>query len=84
MPLNKETGTFKKEQVIGKESCKLRNNEKNTDISLYMYLPKLHENILKYSRLNLFKEITIGFRHNVQTASESPASLFDSLLVSAG
>ena len=41
------------------ELCK---NENNTDISLYpIYLPKLHENILKYNRLNLFKEINIGF-----------------------
>ena len=40
-------------------SSKLRENENNFDISLYpLDLSKLHENILKYYRLNLFKEIS--------------------------
>ena len=56
---------------------KLYKNENNTDISLYLiHLQKLQENILKYSRLNLFKEITIGF----QMILESLAYLSDSLL----
>ena len=38
------------------------------------YLSKLHENILKYYRSNLFKEITINFNHDLQITSESPAS----------
>ena len=34
--------------------------KKNIDISFYqVHLQKLHENILKYYRLNLFKEMTI-------------------------
>ena len=34
---------------MSKLTCKLHKTENNTDISLYqMYLPKLHENILKY------------------------------------
>ena len=42
--------------------------ENNIDISLYqIYLPKLHENILKFYRLNLFKEIVIGSNHGLQT-----------------
>ena len=61
---------------------KLRKNENNTDISLYLiYLPKLYENILKYYRLNSFKEISIGFNHGLQTTSKSPANLSDGLLV---
>ena len=40
--------------AMGKLSSKLRKNENNTEISCYQdYLPKLHENILKYYRLNL-------------------------------
>ena len=36
---------------------KINKNKNNTDISLYqIYLQKLHENILKYYRLNLFKK----------------------------
>ena len=50
---------------MGKLLSKLCENENNTDTSLYqVYLPKLHENILKYYRLNLFKEITMGFNRN--------------------
>ena len=37
--------------------------------------------MLKYYRLNLFKEIAIGYNHSLQTTSESPASLSDGLLV---
>ena len=41
---------------------KIHKKENNTDISLYqIYLSKLYENILKYYRLCLFKEIAIGF-----------------------
>ena len=61
---------------------KLCKNENNIDISLYqIYLPKWHENIMKYYRLNSFKEITIGFNHSLQMTSESPASLSNGLLV---
>ena len=68
--------------VIGKLSSKFHKNENNIDISLYqIYLPKLHENILKYLRLNLFKEITIGFNASLQTTSESPASISNGLLI---
>ncbi len=67
---------------MSKLSSKLRKNENNTDISFYqIYLPKLHKNILKYYRLNLFKEIAIGFNHGLQMTSESLASLLDGLLV---
>ena len=62
------------------ELCK---DESNSDISLYeIYLPKSHENILKYCRLNLFKEIAIGFNHDIEmTLEKSPASLSNSLLI---
>ena len=44
-----------------KLSSKLRKNENNIDISLYQIrLPKVHENILKYYRLNLFKQISLA------------------------
>ena len=46
-----------------------------------MYLPKLHENILKYCRLNLFQEISIGFNHNLQMTSETHASFSNDLFV---
>ena len=36
--------------------------------------PKLHENILRYYRWNLFKEIEIAFNYGVQTTSESAPS----------
>ena len=56
---------------------KSHKNENNPCISLdQIYLPKFHENILKYYKLDLFKEIAIGFNH---MTSESPASLSDSL-----
>ena len=68
--------------MMDKLSYKLRKNEDKTDISLYqIYQPELHENILKY-RLNLVKEITIGFNYDLQTTWESPASLSDGLLES--
>ncbi len=52
------------------------------DISLYqIYLPKLHENILKYYRLNLFKEIAIIFNLELQTTPESPANVSHGFLV---
>ena len=45
-----------------KLSSKLGKNDNNSYITLYqIYLPKLHENILKYFRLSLFKEITISY-----------------------
>ena len=41
---------------MGKLSSKLRKKENNANISFdQLHLPKLHENILKYHRLNLFK-----------------------------
>ena len=46
--------------------------------------PKLHENILKNSRLNVFKEIAIGFNHGIQMISESPVGLSVGFLVSIG
>ena len=48
-----------------KLSSKLRKNENNIEISLYqIYLSKLNKNILKYYRLNLFKEVAVGFKHS--------------------
>ena len=56
------------ECMMGKPSSKLHKNENTTDITLYqIYLIKLHENILKYYRFNLFKQIAIGFNHGLQT-----------------
>ena len=60
---------------MGKLSPKLRKNENNI-ISLI----RLHENILKYFLLDLFKELAIRFSHVFQTTSQSPVSLFDGLL----
>ena len=55
---------------------KLRKNEKNAKISLYkIYLPKVHENIMECYRLNLFKEVAIGFNYGLQMTSETPTSL---------
>ena len=65
---------------MGRLSFKLRKNKNYTDISHYqIYLPTLHENVLKYNWLNLFKEIAIDFNHGLWTISESPESLFDGL-----
>ena len=61
---------------------KLDKDENNTGISLYeIYSSKLHEYILKYYGLNLFKEIAIDFKYGFQTTLETSASLFDSLFV---
>ena len=63
-------------------SSKLCKNENNANISLYqIYLLKFCENILKYSRLNLFKEIAISSHHSLEMTLESPTSLYDNLLV---
>ena len=52
------------------------------DITLYqIYWEKLHENILRFYRLNIFKEITIGFNYGLQMTLESPASLSDGIVV---
>ena len=57
--------------AIGKFLSKLCKTENNTNISLYpIYLPKLHENILKYYRFNLFKEIAIDFNHSLYMTLE--------------
>ena len=51
---------------MGKLPSKLCKNENNTDILIYqLYLPKLHENIVKYYKLNLFREIPIGFNYSL-------------------
>ena len=50
----------------------LHKNENNPDI--------LHESILRYCRLNLFKEIAIGLKHRLQTTLKSFANLYDDLL----
>ena len=63
--------------AMGQLLSKLCKNEKITDISFYqMHLPKLLENILKYYRLNSFKEIAIGFNHSFQMIMESPCKPF--------
>ena len=63
--------------VMGKLTSQLCKNEINANISFYhSCLPKLHENILEYYQLNVFKEITTGFNHSLQTTSKSPVSLF--------
>ena len=46
-----------------------------------MYLPKLNETILKYSSLNLFKEIVIGFNDGLKSTLASPANPSDDYLV---
>ena len=67
---------------MGKQWFELCQNINNSNISLYqMYLQKSHKNILKYYRLNLFKEIAIYFHHSFQMALQSPASLSKKLLV---
>ena len=70
---------------MDRELVKLRKNKNNSAI-YQIYLPKLHENILKYNRLNVFKEIGIGigFNHCLQMTLEFPVSLFDGLLVLNG
>ena len=62
---------------LSSDVCK---NENNFDISLYqIYQPKSQENILKYYRLNLFKENIIEFNDSHQITLESPARFFDCL-----
>ena len=60
---------------FGKLSPKLHKNENNVDISLYLtLLQKLHENILKHYRLNLFQVIatsTATSRRLLQSLSPS-------------
>ena len=63
-----------------KLTSKLCKNINNTEISLYQ-IPKLHENILKCQRLDLFKKNATGFNHALQTSLKSPASLSDCLFV---
>ena len=68
--------------ATGRLSFKWSRNENNTNILLYqIYLWKLHENILKYYRLNLFKEFAIGFNHGFHTTQESPTHLSDGFLI---
>ena len=63
-------------------SSKSHKKENKTDILLYqIYLPKLHENIWKYYRLNLFKDIVTTFNYNLQETSKSPANLSNVSLV---
>ena len=67
---------------MSKFSSKLNKNENNSVISLYpIDLPKLHENILKYQRLNFFKENAIGFNVGLQTTLESLTSLSENFLI---
>ena len=71
-----------KTSAMGKASSKLRKNWNYTDTSLYqIYLLKLHENILKPYRLDLFKEITIDFKRDLNMTSKFPASLYKVLPV---
>ena len=64
--------------VRSKLSSKLLENEIKISLSdkylCQINLLKLHENILKCNRSNLFKEITIDF-NNLQMTSKSLASL---------
>ena len=67
---------------MGQLSFKLYKNENNIDTSLYqVYRSKLDENIWKYYKFDLFIEITIDFNHCLQMTLESPANLFNNLLV---
>ena len=55
---------------------------KVTDVSLYqMYQSYLNEYIFKNYRLDLFKEIAIGFNHGLQMTFEYSASLSDGLKI---
>ena len=65
---------------MGKFLSWLSKNENNTDIQFYqIYLFRLHENILKYYRLNLFNEVAIGINHCLRMILESLVSLSNSL-----
>ena len=67
---------------MDKLSSKLCKNENYTGISLsQIYLSKLQKNILKYFRLNLFKNIAVGFNHCFQISSEFPVSLSGGIFV---
>ena len=67
--------------LIGKLSSSLCKHINNANLLLYpIYLLKLHKTILKYYRLNLFKETMISFNHGLQMSSESLASLYNGLL----
>ena len=73
------------QSLMGKLSFKLHKNERNTDISLYqLHLPKLYKNILKYYRLNSFKEIAIGFNHGLHTTLGFLADVSDGSFVLFG
>ena len=70
---------------MSKLLSKLHKNQNSTDTSLYqIYLPKLHEDTLKYYRLDLFKEIAIFFNDSLQMSLESPTSISNDLLVEIG
>ena len=56
-----------KPDVMGKLSSKLR---WNSILLNQTYIQKLHGNILKYCRLNLFKEITTRFNLGLQATSD--------------
>ena len=68
--------------IMGELSSKLRKNEDDTEISLYwIYLLKLHKNILKYYRSNFSKKspmtLTAAFRRFQKLALAFPTvSLF--------
>ena len=56
--------------AMGKLSSKLHKNENNTGVSLFqIYLPIIHENILKHFRLDWFKKVAISFNHGFLTTS---------------
>ena len=48
------------------------------------HLPKLHENIMNFCILNLFKEIAISFNYDLQTTSESSTSFSNNFLIQVG
>ena len=61
---------------MNKLPSKWHKNENNRDILLYQIF--LHENFFK---LNLFKEIVIGFIHSLKMTSESPVSFLNGSFV---
>ena len=72
-----DTGTYI-HGVIGKLISELYKNENCTDISGDQIFTKIAW--LNY-QLNLYKEITIGFKHGLQMSLKFLASLSDSFLV---
>ena len=67
---------------MSKLSSKLNRHENNFKILLYqVYLPTFYENILKYFRLDFFKEITFDFNQRIQKNLESSTSLSNGLLI---